>query len=76
MLYPQNGERIVAIDSVTSRHPMYIVSQITNIILDDITILQVNCTQEKPCALRGMFFFKLYVRRKSIVTPDIIVRLS
>jgi len=44
MLYPQNGERIVAIESVTSRHPMYIVSQITNIILDDITILQVNCT--------------------------------
>jgi len=24
MLYPQNGDRIVAIDSVTSLHPMYI----------------------------------------------------
>ena len=24
MLYPQNGEGIVAIDSVTSRHPMHI----------------------------------------------------
>ena len=23
MLYPQNGDRIVAIDSVTSLHPMY-----------------------------------------------------
>ena len=25
MLYPQNGDRIVAIDSVTSHHPMYSV---------------------------------------------------
>jgi len=24
MLYPQNGDRIVAIDSVTSLHPMYV----------------------------------------------------
>jgi len=24
MLYPQNGDRIVAIDSVTSLHPVYI----------------------------------------------------
>jgi len=26
MLYPQNGDRIVAIDSVTSLHPMYRVN--------------------------------------------------
>ena len=38
-----------------------------NTISDDLTILQVNCTQEKPCALRKMFC-KLDVRRKSIVT--------
>ena len=25
MLYPQNGDRIEAIDSVTSLHPMYII---------------------------------------------------
>ena len=30
-------------------------------------ILQVNCTPEKPCALRKMFC-KLDVRRKSFVT--------
>ena len=27
MLYPQNGDRIVAIDSVTSLHPMYSFSE-------------------------------------------------
>jgi len=27
MLYPQNGDRIVAIDSVTSLHPMYTACQ-------------------------------------------------
>ena len=27
MLYPQNGDRIVAIDSVTSFHPIYSRSQ-------------------------------------------------
>jgi len=36
-------------------------------VFDDLTILQVNRTQEKPCALRKMFG-KLDVRRKSIVT--------
>jgi len=29
MLYPQNGDRIVAIDYVTSLHPMYIGYGIT-----------------------------------------------
>jgi len=28
MLYPQNGDRIVTIDSVTSLHPMYIRSEL------------------------------------------------
>jgi len=28
MLYPQNGDRIEAIDSVTSLHPMYIHHQV------------------------------------------------
>jgi len=41
-----------------------IVSQFTNTISDDLTISQVNCTEEKPRVLRGM----LHVRRKSIVT--------
>jgi len=27
MLYPQNGDRIVATDSVTSLHPVYILSK-------------------------------------------------
>jgi len=31
-------------------------------------ISQVNCTQEKPRVLRKLIFFKLDVRRKSIVT--------
>jgi len=35
--------------------------------MDDLTILQVNRTQEKPYVLRKMFC-KLDVRRKSIVT--------
>ena len=43
------------------------VSQFAKTISDELTILQVNCTQEKPCALRKMFC-KLDVRRKSIVT--------
>ena len=29
VLYPQNGDRIVTIDSVTSLHTMYILSSIT-----------------------------------------------
>jgi len=36
-------------------------------ISDDLTILRVNRTREKPCILRGMLY-KLDVRRKSIVT--------
>ena len=39
-----------------------IVSQFTN----DLTILQVNCSQENPCVVRKLFG-KLDVRRKSIV---------
>jgi len=31
MLYPQNGDRIVAIDYVTSLHPMYIRVHFRNI---------------------------------------------
>jgi len=38
-----------------------------NTISDDLTILQVTCTQEKPCVLRKMFD-KLDIRRKSIIT--------
>ena len=44
-----------------------IVSYFTNTILDDLTILQVNWTEENPCVLRKMFC-KLNVRRKSILT--------
>ena len=44
-----------------------IISQFTNAISDDLTILRVNRTEEKPCAFR-MMFCKLDVRRKSIVT--------
>ena len=40
-----------------------IVSQFTNTVSDDLTSLQVNRTQEKPCVLRKMFG-KLDVRRK------------
>jgi len=29
MLYPQNGDRIVAVDSVTSLHPVYIYIRYT-----------------------------------------------
>ena len=42
------------------------VSQLTNTISDDLTILQVNRTQEKPRALRKVLS-KLDVRRQSIV---------
>ena len=39
-----------------------------NNIYDELTISQVNRTKEKPCVLRRIFFCKLNVRRKSIVT--------
>jgi len=32
MLYPQNGDRIVAIDSVTSPHPMYCDSRLLSVL--------------------------------------------
>jgi len=44
-----------------------IESQFANTVSDDLTILQVNCTQVKPCAFRKMFC-RLNDRRKSIVT--------
>jgi len=44
-----------------------IVSQFTNTMLDDLTILQVNCTWENPRALRKMFC-RVDDRRNSIVT--------
>jgi len=49
-----------------------IVSQFTNAISDDLTILQVNWTQGKPCALRKMFR-KLDIHRKSNVTLTLLL---
>ena len=31
MLNPQNGDRIVVVDSVTSRHPVYINNHVTTV---------------------------------------------
>jgi len=46
---------------------MDIVSQFTNTVSFDRTIMQVNRTQEKPCVLHKMFC-RLDDRCKSIVT--------
>jgi len=32
MLYPQNGERILTVDSVMSIHPMYSVGRVEDVI--------------------------------------------
>ena len=44
-----------------------IIGQFTNTISDDLTILQVYRTQEKPCTLHKMLC-KLDIRRKTVVT--------
>ena len=45
-----------------------IISQFTNTISDNPTILQVNSTHEKPCTLRNIFY-KLDDRRNSKKWP-------
>jgi len=43
MLYPQNGDRIVATDTVTSLHPMY-TSRMQHDGADTYTVSQKNKT--------------------------------
>jgi len=38
-----------------------------NTVSNDLMILQVNCTREKPCVFRRMLS-KLDIHRKSIIT--------
>ena len=39
MFYPQNGDRIVTIDSVTSLHPMYSIRSIKLLNYDETCLL-------------------------------------
>jgi len=55
MLYPQNGDRIVAIDSVTSLHPMYKQHKnyiIRNSIVHYFTLPLVEYCDERVCLSR------------------------
>jgi len=44
MLYPQNGDRIVAIDSVTSLHPVYFENWNGTVLRDLIQVLKLYLT--------------------------------
>jgi len=45
MLYPQNGDRIVAVDSVTSLHSMYKMCACQK-------VLQLGCKKSTHCVVR------------------------
>jgi len=57
MLYPQNGDRIVAIDSVTSLDPMYNSGSILRHFLKHVTLRNLCYTLGSEIIARTTVFF-------------------
>jgi len=66
MLYPQNGDRIVTIDTVTSLHPMYMrrdrdVESVEGLKNGDGISPSTPGVGKGPCPLRKNIYFALKV---------------
>ena len=55
MLYPQSGDRIVAIDTVTSFHPLY-MREVSQIKRHNLLVKAANCKRRDNAASYGFNF--------------------
>jgi len=61
MLYPQNGDRVVTVDSVTSLRPMYTILYIVVILPPTTLVVQVEHAGGADACIACVCVFEQYV---------------